>query len=119
MSKNTDEIDFGLEASPRQLVRFIGAMFGAMSTIGLVACVMVFMTTPSQRDFERPETASRGLPSMLGASVALATGGKTSAYAMDANMREICKQSASMQMAMRGEELSSIQRRRVAQACGE
>ncbi|MEQ1649193.1 MAG: hypothetical protein ABL898_11450 [Hyphomicrobiaceae bacterium] len=119
MSKNTDELDFGLETTPRQMARFISVMFGAMSTIGLAACTFVFLTTPSKHDFDRTQTAPRGLPSLFGASVALTTGGKTSAYAADAGMREICKQQASMHAAMRGEELSSSERSRVSQACGE
>ncbi len=120
MSRKSEDvdIDFGLDTSPRQTARFIGVTFGAMAALGIAACALVYVTSPRNSDFGEI-AASVGMPTLAGASVAIMSGGRVSASMLDSQMKEACRQMASMSAMLDNREMSSSENRRAAQACGD
>lgn len=83
MGRPRDEvdIDFGVETSPKQLIKFVAFGLGGLATLGAVAAVMVYMTSPVARHGQESMTA--GLPSMMSLFAAIGSGGKLKAHDFD------------------------------------
>lgn len=85
MARHNEEldIDFGLETSPKKLIKFIAFGLGGLVMLGAVGATAVYMTSPVTRQGQ--ETAGR-MPTVLGIMTAIASGGRMGVYDFDRTM---------------------------------
>lgn len=86
MARQNEEldVDFGMETSPKKLIKFIAFGLGGLMMLGVVGAGAVYMTSPVARHGQESMTA--GMPSMLSFLAALGSRGKMGAHDFDKAM---------------------------------